>query len=65
MYKFKVGCIYDGISYQPGKPYELPKELAKKFIDDGICMPADHVRTASADLGNVENTSKKNGKKVL
>lgn len=63
MYKFKVGCIYDGVTYQPGKLYDLPKEVAGKFISDGICIEADQVRTASADLGKVENASKKIGKK--
>ena len=63
MYKFKVGCIYDGVTYQPGKLYDLPKGLAEKFVSDGICIEADQVRTASADLGKVENTSKKTGKK--
>lgn len=54
-----------GISFchYPGDIVEFPQDEAKRFIDAGIAEPADQVRTASADLGKVENASKKIGKK--
>lgn len=52
-------------SFTPGDIIDLSADEAKRFIDAGIAEPADQVRTASADLGKVENTSKKIGKKVL
>lgn len=50
-------------SYVPGDIIEVSADEAKRMIEKDLAEPADQVRTASADLGKVENTSKKIGKK--
>lgn len=50
-------------SYSPGDIIEVSKDEAERMIEKGLAEPADQIRTATAPMANVENTSKKIGKK--